>query len=108
MMAITQWYAGKPVLAFYGRVSFLWVADVVPCIYLWIGEYTTETKSAFLKTLVCSHPKVSQKNNISQHINHTDFPFIYIPDRNMYILSSYTASEITALKTKKLPEKGGR
>lgn len=65
MLAITQWYASKPVLAFYGSVFFLWVAYILFCIYLWIGEHTGETKNIFLQTFVCSHPKVSQKDNIS-------------------------------------------
>lgn len=49
MLAITQWYASKPVLAFYGSVFFLWVAYILFCVYLWIGEHTRETKASFFK-----------------------------------------------------------
>lgn len=65
MLAITQWYASKPVLAFYGSGFFLWVAYMLFCIYLWIGEHTRETRKHPFSDICLLPPKVSQKDNIS-------------------------------------------
>lgn len=66
MLTVTQGHASKSVLAFYGRVLFLWVADILPCVYLWIGEHTrTKEKKKPKKSFFRHFFAPIRKNNLS-------------------------------------------